>query len=118
MNNMTFVMNLTMSQMQPDHHNHIGFRREELVLGKSQDQAFQDLVGHSDSSLPENQSQIEAGRLDTTAARHVFEKSGLQTNKVLKCHGSGSKMDQLTLQKWSIWSRTGISIRFSLPLML
>ena len=67
--------------MQPDHDRDVGLRGEELVLGEPEDEALEDLVGHRDARLPQDQPHVEAGRLRAGAVAagvHVFHECSLK----------------------------------------
>ena len=70
-----------MRQVQSNHDGDVGLRGEELVLGEPEYEALEDLVGHRDAGLPQDQSQVEARRLGAgaVAARvHVFHEGSLK----------------------------------------
>ena len=70
-----------MRQVQPDHDRDVGLRGEQPVLGEPEDEALEDLVGHRDAGLPQDQSQVEARRLGAgavAASVHVFDEGSLK----------------------------------------
>ena len=71
-----------MRQVQPDHDGDVGLRGEEPVLGEPEDEALEDLVGHRDAGLPQDQPQVEARRLGARAVAagvHVLHEGGLES---------------------------------------
>ena len=70
-----------MRQVQSNHDGDVGLRGEELVLGEPEYEALEDLVGHRDAGLPQDQPQVEARRLGpgaVAAGVHVFHESSLK----------------------------------------
>lgn len=71
---------LTVRQVESHHDSDVCFRGEQFVLGKSEYQTFQNLVRNGDSSLPQDQSEIETGGLEAARAQ-ILDESVLQVTK-------------------------------------
>ena len=66
-----------MGQVQPDHDCHVGLGGEQPVLGESEDKALEDLVGHRNAGLPQDEPEVEARGLGAVAAAEVLQEGVL-----------------------------------------
>ena len=61
-----------MSQVESNKCHNKGFYGEDAVLGEAEDEAFEDLVAHRQSRLPQDRPQVVAARFAPTTGSSAF----------------------------------------------